>query len=161
MQSVNRSLSPEKTDSATGDGNSGVKLGGIPPDLRSGMSCLRSITRRLFAGIHQSTQFTLEYFSLCMMFCKKCSPSRPRSFCHLLSVGRCCKRQTLFKCHESQTECLGCLKPLKPLEIGNPTSALGPSGSRFGPSSLTPIGIHHPLLSNLTTMEISRLFVYI
>jgi len=35
--------------------------------------------------------------------------------------------------------------------VGNPTSALGPSGSSFGPSSLPPIGIHHLLLSNLTT----------
>ena len=35
--------------------------------------------------------------------------------------------------------------------VVNPTSALGPSGSNFGPSGLAPIGIHHPLLSNLTT----------
>jgi len=35
--------------------------------------------------------------------------------------------------------------------VGNPTSALGLSGSSFGPSSLAPIGIHHLLLSNLTT----------
>ena len=35
--------------------------------------------------------------------------------------------------------------------VGNPTSALGPSGSSFGPSSLAPVGIHHLLLSNLTT----------
>jgi len=30
-------------------------------------------------------------------------------------------------------------------------SAFGPSGSSFGPSGLAPIGIHHRLLSNLTT----------
>ena len=36
--------------------------------------------------------------------------------------------------------------------VGNPTSALSPSGSSFGPSSLTPVGIHHLLLSNLTTV---------
>ena len=35
--------------------------------------------------------------------------------------------------------------------VGNPTSILGPSGSSFGPSCLAPIGIHHLLLSNLTT----------
>jgi len=35
--------------------------------------------------------------------------------------------------------------------VGNPTSALGSSGSSFGPSYLAPIGIHHLLLSNLTT----------
>jgi len=36
--------------------------------------------------------------------------------------------------------------------VGNPTSALSPLGSSFGPSSLTPVGIHHLLLSNLTTV---------
>ena len=35
--------------------------------------------------------------------------------------------------------------------VGNPTSALSPSGSSFGASSLAPIGIHHVLLSNLTS----------
>ena len=35
--------------------------------------------------------------------------------------------------------------------VGNPTSALGLSGSSFGPSSLAPIGINYLLLSNLTT----------
>ena len=36
--------------------------------------------------------------------------------------------------------------------VGNPTSALGPSGSSFCPSGLVPLGIHHLLLSNLTTV---------
>jgi len=56
---------------------------GIPPDLRSGTSCLRSTTSNnrsctshlrsgtFFAGIHHSAQFIFEYFSLCMMFSKK------------------------------------------------------------------------------------------
>ena len=35
--------------------------------------------------------------------------------------------------------------------VGNPTSALGHSGSSFGPSGLAPIGINHLLLRNLTT----------
>jgi len=35
--------------------------------------------------------------------------------------------------------------------VGNPTSALSPSSSSFGSSGLAPIGIHHLLLSNLTT----------
>jgi len=35
--------------------------------------------------------------------------------------------------------------------VGNTTSALGPLGSSFGPSSLVPVGIHHLLMSNLTT----------
>jgi len=35
--------------------------------------------------------------------------------------------------------------------VGNPTCALGPLGSSFGPSSLAPLGIHQLLLSNLTT----------
>ena len=42
----------------------------------------------------------------------KRSPSQ--SFCHshlsVLGVDRCCKHQTLFKCHKSQTECLECSK---------------------------------------------------
>jgi len=40
--------------------------------------------------------------------------------------------------------------------VGNLTSALGHSGSSCGPSSLVPIGIHHLLLSNLTTGRASR-----
>ena len=51
------------------------------------------------------------------------------------------KHQTLLKCHKSQTECLECSK----------TPAIDPSGSSFGRSSLAPTGIHHFLLSNLTT----------
>jgi len=44
------------------------------------------------------------------------------------------------------------LNARKPLVGGRePTSALGPLGSSFGPSSLAPVGIHHLLLSNLTT----------
>ena len=37
--------------------------------------------------------------------------------------------------------------------VGNPTRALGTSGSSFGPSSLAPVGIHHILLSNLTSVS--------
>jgi len=37
--------------------------------------------------------------------------------------------------------------------VGNPTFALGPSGLNFGPSGLVSIGIHHFLLSNLTTVH--------
>jgi len=37
--------------------------------------------------------------------------------------------------------------------VGNPISALCPSGSSFGPSRLAPIEIRHLLLSNLTTGE--------
>ena len=140
---------------------------GIPPDLRSGTSCLRSTTSNnrsctsqlrsgtFVAVIHQSAHFILEYFSLCLTFCKKnCSSG---SFCHLhlsmLGVDRCCKRQTLFKGHKSQTECLECSKT----HLGNTTSALGTSGSSFGPSSLAAIGIQHLLLSNLTTAVTSQL----
>ena len=35
--------------------------------------------------------------------------------------------------------------------VRNSTSALGPSGSSFDPSGLAPTGIHHFLLSHLTT----------
>jgi len=58
------------------------------------------------------TVYVWVFFCVCIMFCKKCSPSW--SFCHLhlstLGVGRCCNRKTLFKCHKSQTECLECSK---------------------------------------------------
>jgi len=37
--------------------------------------------------------------------------------------------------------------------VGNPTSALSPSDSSFGPASLMTAGIHHLLLSNLTTVD--------
>ena len=40
--------------------------------------------------------------------------------------------------------------------VGNPTSALRPSGSSFGPSSLAPVGIHLLLLSTLTTEHTQR-----
>ena len=41
--------------------------------------------------------------------------------------------------------------------VGNTTSALGPLGSSFGPSSLAPVGIHHLFLSNLTTVNVPLL----
>ena len=54
----------------------------------------------------------------------------------MLGVDRCCKRQTVFKSHRSQTECLERLKT-PGRRSGTPcTSALGPTGSSFGPSSL-------------------------
>jgi len=34
--------------------------------------------------------------------------------------------------------------------VGNPTSAVGLSGSSFGPSNLALIGMHHLLLRNIT-----------
>ena len=143
----------------------GVKLGRIPPDLRSGTSYLRSTTsnNRSCTPLSRSVTFLLGsttlhslYFSI--FFCThdvlyKRSPLR--SFCHLhlsmLVVDRCCKHQTLFKCHKSQTECLECSKTPGRSAVGNPTSALGSSGSSFGPSGLAPIRIHHLFLSNLTT----------
>jgi len=70
----------------------------------------------------------------------------------MLGVDRCCKCQTLslFKCHKSQSELNA--RNLNPWSaVENPTSALGLSGSSFGPPSLAPTGIHHLLLSNLTT----------
>jgi len=54
------------------------------------------------------------YFSVCMMFCKECSPSR--SFCNLdlsmLGVGRCCKRQTLFNAIKAKQSALNARKPV-------------------------------------------------
>jgi len=43
--------------------------------------------------------------------------------------------------------------------VGNPACALGSLGSSFGPSSLAPVGIHHLLLSNLTTVLARSLVV--
>jgi len=40
--------------------------------------------------------------------------------------------------------------------VGNPTSALSPSGSSFGPSGLAPVCTHHLLLGNLTTASVRR-----
>jgi len=72
--------------------------------LISGTFLLRSTT------LHSS--YLCINYQCMMFFCKKCSPLR--SFCHLhlsmLGVYRCCKRQTIFKCHKSQTECLECSK---------------------------------------------------
>jgi len=48
-------------------------------------------------------------------------------------------------------ECLECSKTPGRRSGTHLCSALGPSGSSFGPSSLAPIGIHNLLLSNLTT----------
>ena len=96
---------------------------GIPPDLRFGTCCLRSTTShnrsctwqlRSGAFLLGSTTLHSLYLSIFLYACfvKKCSTSR--SFCHLhlsmLGVGRCCNRQTLFKCHKSQTECPECSK---------------------------------------------------
>ena len=99
---------------------SGVKLGRIPPDHRSGISYLRSTTSNnrsctpqlrsgtFLLGSTLCRVYIWVFFCVCIMFCKTCSPSR--SFCHLhlstLGVDRCCKRKTLFKCHKSQAECL-------------------------------------------------------
>jgi len=162
---IDRFCRSHKTVAVTSQSHRG-QIGGIPPDLRSGTSCLRSTTSNnrsctsqlrsstFVAVIHHSAHFILEYFSLCLTFCKKCSSG---SFCHLhlsmLGVDRCCKRQILFKCHKSQTECLECSKT----HLGNTTSALGTSGSSFGPSILAPVGIQHLLLSNLTTAVTSQL----
>ena len=51
----------------------------------------------------------------------------------MLGVDRCCKRQTLFKCHKSQTECHECSKT--PGQRSRTGVFVGRSGSNFGPSS--------------------------
>ena len=58
--------------------------------------------------------------------------------------------QTLFKCYTKPNRMPWMLE--NPWSaVRNTTCALGPLGSRFGPSSLAPVGIHHLLPSNLTT----------
>ena len=44
--------------------------------------------------------------------------------------------------------------------VGNPTSALRPSDSSFGPSSLAPVEIHHLWLSNFTTILVFARSLY-
>jgi len=51
--------------------------------------------------------------------------------------------ETLFKCHKSQTECLECPKT-RGRRSGTPPLL-------YAPSSLALTGIHHRLLGNLTT----------
>ena len=103
----------------------------VTSDLRSGTSCLRSTTSNnrsrtpqlrsgtFFAGIHRSAQFMFEYFFLYACCFVKNAVLRGHFVVHLsmLGVVRCCKRQTLFKCHKSQTECLKCM-------LENPWSAV-------------------------------------
>ena len=107
--------------------------------------------RYLFAGIHHSAQFIFEYFSLYMMFCK--NVVLHGHFFHLhssmLGVDRCCKRQTLFKCHKSRTECLECSKTLG-RRLGTPP-LLRPFGLELLPFKPRAYRDPHLLLSNLTT----------
>ena len=111
--------------------HSGVKLRGIPPDLRFGTSYLRSTTSNNRSCTSQLRSGTFLLGSTTLLVESK--------------------HQTLFKCHESQREFLEILE--NPWSaVRNPTSALGPSGSSFSPSGVAPIGIHHLLLSNLTTV---------
>jgi len=104
--------------------HSGVKLGGIPPDLRFGTSYLRSTTSNNRSCTSQLRSGTFLLGSTTLLVESK--------------------HQTLFKCHESRREFLEILE--NPWSaVRNPTSALSPSG-------VAPIGIHHLLLSNLTTV---------
>jgi len=61
------------------------------------------------------------------------------------------KHQTLLKCHKNQTECVEC-STTPGRRSGTPPLLSAPSGSSFCPSGLVPLGIHHLLLSNLTTV---------
>jgi len=81
----------------------------------------------------------------------KCSPSQ--LFCHLhlsmLGVDRCCKVKRYLNATKAKQSALNARKP----QVGGREfhSALGTSGSSFDPPGLTPTGIHHFLLSHLTT----------
>ena len=125
VQHANHSATePPWNCSAVGEVLPRVKLGRIPRDLRSGTSYLRSTTsnnRSCTSQLRSSTfllgSTTLHSLYLSIFFCThdvlyERSPSR--SFCHLhlsmLGVDRCCKLQTQFKCHKSQTESLECTK---------------------------------------------------
>ena len=125
----------------------GVKLGRIPPDLRSGASRLRSTTSNNRSCTSQLTSGTfllgsttlrslyLSFFSVCMMFCKK-KCSRSRSFCQLhlsmLGVDRCCKVKRYLNATNPNRVPWMLENPWS--AVRNPTSALCPSGSSFSPS---------------------------
>ena len=97
---------------------------GIPPDLRSGASCLRSTTSNnrsctsqlrsgtFLAGFHHSAEFIFEYFSLGMMFC------RENVILHghfVICICQCCQRQTPFilsNAIEAKQSALNARKPL-------------------------------------------------
>ena len=125
-------------------------VGGVPPDLRSGTSCSKSTTannRSCTSQLGSTTlhSLSLVYFSLCVMFCKKMCGHSVILHLSTLGVDRCCKRQTLFKCHKSQTECLECSKtPCRESHLCSWPFEL----------ELRPFKhqrIHRLLLSNLTT----------
>ena len=82
---------------------------------------------------------------LSVMFCKKMCGHSVILHLSTLGVDRCCKRQTLFKCRKSQTECLECSKtPCRESHLCSWPFEL----------ELRPFKhqrIHRLLLSNLTT----------
>ena len=101
----------------------GVKLWGIPSDLRSSTSYLRSSTSNDRSCTWQSRSSTF--------------------------AGQNSSIKQYLNSTKAKQSHLNARKPLS--AVGKPTFALGPSGSSFGPSGRAPTGIHHLLLSNLTT----------
>jgi len=92
------------------------------------------------------------------MFCTKCSPCVLHGNFVSLYIDVASIKHYLNAIKAKQSA----LNARKPLVGGRtPTSALGPSGSNFGPSGLAPIGIHHLFPSNLTTADesLERLFI--
>ena len=60
----------------------------------------------------------------------------------MLGVDRCCKRQALFQCHESQTECLEYSKTSGP-RSGTPpllSASVGASGGLAPYRKIDPLG---------------------
>jgi len=103
---------------------------GIPADLRSGTSYSRSTTSNNGS---------------CTSQLRSCTFSWDPPLCWVES-----NTKHYFNAIKAKQIALNARKPLD-CALGNPASALGLSGSSFGPSSLSPIRIHHLLLSNLTT----------
>ena len=101
----------------------GVKLWGIPSDLRSSTSYLRSSTSNDRSCTWQSRSSTF--------------------------AGQNSSIKQYLNSTKAKQSHLNARKPLS--AVGKPTFALGPSGSSFGPSGRAPTGIHHLLLRNLTT----------
>ena len=123
--------------------------------LRSTTSNDRSCTSQLRSGTFLLVSTTLHSLHLSIFLYAWCFVNNavftailPLSL-SMLGVDRCCKRQTLLKCHKIRVPWM--LKN-RWSAVGNPTSALGPSDSSFGPSSHAPVRITTSCwIINLTT----------
>jgi len=136
----------------------GLNWGEVPPDLRPGTSCNRSCTSQLRSGTFLLGSTTLRslylsIFHYAWCFVKNVVLHGHFVICPCLVWIDVAGIKHYLNAIKAKQSALNARKPM--VAVGNLTSALGPSGSIFGPSSLAPIGIHHLLQSNLTTDHIT------